>query len=238
MMWIYRLPSAITSRPWTIAFRYPPPVGSLRLCLRCNNGADAFIHSEVFEHEYYRLRFAAAPKTILDLGANIGLSAIYFARMFPDAKLACVEPEPNNVRVLGRNLKLNGVDATIIPAAVDVKDGRVVFELGDRDYAHRILAPGKRASRPTIEVEAISVPNILKRLSWERIDLVKIDIEGHEAELFARDCDWLYCVDSVCLEYHHHFPEANLSRIAEVYGFHSPRRLPGGIWFMSRSFAC
>src|ERR1700731_2839610 len=83
LLYADKLPAMLKPQEWTIRFRYPAPVGHLRLHLRSNNGADAFVHSEIFEHQYYRLPLRAAPATILDLGANIGLSAIYFARCYP-----------------------------------------------------------------------------------------------------------------------------------------------------------
>jgi hypothetical protein len=109
MTWLYadKLPAMGERRERAIGFRYPDPIGCVRLHLRANGGADAFIHSEVFEHQYYRLPLRSAPATILDLGANIGLATVYFARMFPRAALACVEPAPENLRLLRDNLALN-----------------------------------------------------------------------------------------------------------------------------------
>lgn len=236
MAWTYsgNLPSVLTRRDWIIRFRFPPPVGSVRLCLRSNNGADAFIHSEVFEHEHYRLPLERPPQTILDLGANIGLSTIYFARLFPAAKLACVEPAPDNVRLLAINLGLNGVRASVIEAAVDADDGRVLLELRDRDYAHQVVPCSANAERSRLEVDAVSVPTLLRRLSWERIGLLKVDIEGHEAILFARDCDWLERVDAMCVEHHHHGADVELKRLARGFGFLAPRLLPNNIWFLTR----
>jgi FkbM family methyltransferase len=206
----------------------------LQLCLRSNNGADAFIHSEIFEHQYYRLPLQAAPKTILDLGANIGLSAIYFARLFPHAELACVEPEPDNLRVLHKNFRMNSVRAAVFPAAIDADDGRVVLELAERDYGHRIAArPQCAAAESTVEVETISVPTILRRLSWERIGLLKVDIEGHEAALFGRNYDWLDRVDAMCIEWHVEDGAERLADLAKRFGFAPPRELPGA-WFMAR----
>jgi FkbM family methyltransferase len=235
MAWLYaaRLPAPLAPPEWIIGFRYPAPIGRLRLCLRTNKGADAFVHSEIFEHQCYRLPLAVPPRTILDLGANIGLSATYFARLFPDAELACVEPAADNLRVLNRNLELNSVRAAIIPAAVDVDDGRVLLELGERDYGHRVVAQSRSAARSALDVEALSVPTILRRLSWERIGLLKIDIEGHEAALFARDCDWLDRVDAMCIEWHVEGGAERLAALAERFGFAAPRQLP--IWFMSRA---
>ena len=86
-----------------------------------------FIFGEVLEHEYYRIPLLAPPATILDLGANAGFTAVFFGRTYPNARLACVEPVPDDVRVLVRNLELNGVDATVISGAFHSKDGRVTM---------------------------------------------------------------------------------------------------------------
>jgi FkbM family methyltransferase len=234
LTWLYsdKLPARRKVREWTICFRYPAPVGSVCLHLRSNNGADAFIHSEVFEQQYYRLPLRSTPATILDLGANIGLSAIYFARLYPGSRLACVEPVPENVRLLIRNLKDNAVEAEIIAAAIDFKDGVVAMERGAADYGHKIAAATPSAF--WFEVASVSVPSILKRLGWDRIGLLKIDIEGHESVLLSQACQWLADVDALCVEYHHHFAEAELGRLARQFGFLPPSRLPGEIWFLNR----
>lgn len=236
MIWIYStgLPAALLPREWTVGFHYPGPIGKIRLRLRANAGADAFIHSEVFEHRYYSLPLKRAPATVLDLGANIGLTTVYFARSFPAARLACVEPVPSNVRLLEQNLMLNGIQATIFPAAVHPTDGSVLMELDDRDYGHKVA--GKAANNPTttLSVPAISVSSILQRLAWDRIGLLKVDIEGHEAALFSGNCEWLNRVDAMCIECHEVSGEANLLRLAKQFGFAQPQRLPG-VWFMSRN---
>jgi FkbM family methyltransferase len=229
-----RLASTGRGREWTVGFRYADPIGDVRLVLRANRGADAFILSEIFEHEYYRLPLPQAPETILDLGANIGLSTIYFSRMYPAARLACVEPAPENVRILSRNLALNGVSAEVIAAAADVKDGTASMERGVNDYGHRLVTSAESSPGTTFDVAAISVPSILRRLGWQRVGLLKIDIEGHEKPLLSADGDWLNVVDALCVEYHLDGAKAELSRAAALYGFLPPRRLPGAIWLLAR----
>ena len=233
LAWLYsdNLPRTLKPQEWTIGFRYPAPIGRLRLHLRPNNGADAFTHSEVFEHQYYRLPLRFAPATILDLGANIGLSAIYFARLYPESRIACVEPVPENLKLLIRNLRENVVEADVIAAAIDAKDGVVAMEYGAADYGHKIAAA---ATSVSLEVPSVSVPSIMRRLGWDRIGLVKIDIEGHESVLLSQACQWLADVDALCVEYHHHFAEAELGRLARQFGFLPPSRLPGEIWFLTR----
>jgi len=233
LLYAERCPQPLRRREWVIGFRYPAPVGNIRLVLRANSGADAFIHSEVFEHRYYHLPSDRSPATILDLGANIGLSAIYLSRRFPQAEVACVEPIPTNLDVLRRNLAMNGVKARIFPAAVDSAEGFAMMQLAGRDYGHRIVPPGERGPQPELRVPVVSVPAIMRQLGWDRIGLAKIDIEGQERSLFGANCDWLNSVDSIVIECHDDFGRPELDALADRFGFRV-EKLPSAMWYLDR----
>jgi FkbM family methyltransferase len=166
------------------------------------------------------------------LGANAGFTSVYFARVYPSASLAYVEPVPDNVRILTWNLELNEIEPVVFPGAADAGDGCVVMELGVMDYGHKIASPPIE-SKLRVEVAGFSVPTILRRLGWDRVGLLKIDIEGHERALFAGDCEWLKQVDNMCIECHEGFGARDLQMLAERFNFCMPRALPG-IWFMNR----
>ena len=236
MLWRYagRMPRLLRRPNWTIAFHCPPPAGGVRLLVRDNAGADLFIYSEVFEHEYYDLPLDRPPATILDIGANIGLTAIYFARAFPDARIACVEPVDDNLRLLRRNLDMNGICAEIFAAAAHVDDGSVTMERAATDYGHRVADTATSAGGALFTVAAITVPTMLQHLGWERIGLAKIDIEGHEIALLSQNCDWLHAVDTLCLEYHGDHAEAHLTAVAGAYDFQLPQLMPAGLWLLTR----
>jgi hypothetical protein len=114
----HKLPNGLHQSEWIIGFCYPSLIGIVKLVLRSNRGANRFIHGEVFEHNYYDLPLTRYPTTVLDLGANIGLTAVYFGRKFPNAEIVCVEPVPSNVKTLEINLQLNGISAKVIPAGL------------------------------------------------------------------------------------------------------------------------
>ena len=229
----HRLPESLRRREFVIGYHYDEPIGTVRLLMRANGGADGFIHSEVFEHQYYDLKLDTTPLTILDLGANVGFTAIYFGRVYPQARIACVEPVPRNLRSLKRNLEMNQVQAEVIEAAVDTKDGMVSMQLLPADYGHKVIGSIDTQSNDIINVPSISIPSLLHRLCWDRIDLMKIDIEGHEKILFSERCEWLRVVETVCIECHDGF-EMDLPNVAERYGFAEPIRLPG-IWVLRRT---
>jgi FkbM family methyltransferase len=229
----HRLPQFMRRPEWIISFHYPQPIGDLRLCLRTNNGADSFIHGEVFEHNYYHFELPSKPATILDLGSNIGMTAIYFHRCFPSAELACVEPIPGNLNMLRNNLRLNEVKAIVVSEAINSTDGQVVMEVAQKDYEHRVGRVNKTSGRQYLEVPAVSVPTLLRMLKWNRIGLLKIDIEGHERILLSENASWLELVDAICIECHDDFSSNDLRSLTERFGFLPPERLPG-IWLLKR----
>lgn len=219
----------------TVAFEFPDPIKKVTLEVRNNGGSDAFIFSEVFLHEYYNLNLPFSPTTILDLGSNIGLTAIYLSRSYPKAELACVEPMPNNIRSLRRNLKLNAVEAALFEGAVSVEDGIIEMVTDSNDFGHKVAGIdfGKSVAGEVVEVKAISVSTLMRDLNWSRIGLLKIDIEGYEAILLRGNCNWLASVDAICIECHEGYGETELLELAQTWGFMKPQELAGN-WLLTR----
>jgi FkbM family methyltransferase len=230
LAWLYNRPKlAFQGRALKIRFALGAPIGNLTLNVRCNRGSDAFIFSEVFEHRYYDFALPDMPRTILDLGANIGFTGLYFARKFPDADIVCVEPMPENVKLLKENLDANQAAARVVAKAVAVEDGTVTMQKSEMDYGHKVNAIkfGKQFTGETIEVGAVSVPTLMGELGWKRIGLLKIDVEGYEGVLLRQNCAWLNNVDAICIECHEGFSKMELCEIAAKYDFLSPKDLPG-----------
>jgi FkbM family methyltransferase len=218
-----------------IGFRFDIFKDNLKLELRNNKGSDLFIFSEIFIKNSYDLDLNIVPENILDLGANIGLTTVYFAKKFPDSNFACVEPIEDNIRQLQRNIELNGINAHIFKGAVAIEDGEVEMELGEKDYAHRIagfkdtdIGFGNFKKRT---VKAFSIETILKNLNWDRINLLKIDIEGYEQELLSKSNEWLRSIDLIMLEVHSNFKLNDLLKIAEQYNFDVQQSI-SGIWIL------
>lgn len=220
----------------TLQVVLPNPVGKLDLEVRANCGSDAFIFSEVFEHWYYDLQLPFMPRTILDLGGNVGFSAIYFARKYPRAALAVVEPVPTNVEVLRANLRRNDIEATVIPKAICVRRGTIEMHASRKDYGHKVadMCFGTAVDGERFVVEAETIEHLLKVLAWERIGLLKVDIEGYEGVLLADAPQWLNRVDAMCIECHEGFEAAQLARLALTFGFETPQRL-AGTWLLRRN---
>lgn len=176
--------------------------------------------------------------TILDLGANVGFTAIFFARKYPNAEIACVEPMPNNLETLKSNFELNSIASKVFASAIATQDGTIQMEVASLDYGHKVagIEYGKALEGEILEVHGISVKTLMQQLGWERIGLLKIDIEGYEAILLRDNCDWLSLVDAMCIECHEGYDESDLNVLSKDYGFNPPLRLPGTWLLVSNKF--
>ena len=144
--------------------------------------SDLHVARETFGEQVYALPGAIRPRTILDLGANIGASVIWFARRFPDAEIHAVEPDRRSLEKLRRNVA-HLPRVTVHHAAVAGEDGERTFFESQRGWASSLIAEVAREARPAT-VEALTLPALVReRMGRERVDLLKIDIEGAEWEM-------------------------------------------------------
>lgn len=137
---------------------------------------------------------------ILDLGANIGLSALYFAKNWPAAHIIPVEPDRENFLMMRENLDgLRNIHA--VNAAVASEDGAVrIVDPGASFWALRTeLAPPDAADT----VPAMSIGSLFKFAPPDcRPFIAKIDIEGFESELFSQNTDWVKSFPIIIIELH------------------------------------
>lgn len=159
--------------------------------------ADLGVIEQIFRNKDYDLRrfkrsveiqrFYEATNApwILDCGANIGASAIWFSSTYPKATVTAIEPERENFRLL----KENSRDLKVLPinAAVAAKSGKLqLFDPGDGEWAFSTIAGSE--GKMLYEVEALSIDELLLGQNGTPF-ILKIDIEGAEQELFMANGD-------------------------------------------------
>jgi FkbM family methyltransferase len=166
----------------------------IELTYRLNRGDIQSIR-EIWIDRAYRLPFDFAPRVMIDLGANIGLTSLFLARRHRASTIIAVEPVPDNVRLAKENLERNGVTAEVIEAAVGPHDGRARFEVNRNSNMGR-LGDGDLA------VNVVSMPLLLAKTPNGRADLVKLDIEGGEQDLLNDGPDWLQSIGALIAEFH------------------------------------
>jgi FkbM family methyltransferase len=137
--------------------------------------------------------------TIADLGANIGMSSLYFSQQFPTAMIYAVEPDPFNFDMLTANLSEEILQSRLVPvrAAIYSEDGMVNLKQNAKAYNTGI------AEEDTgIAVRAVTLDTFIREMMITGIDLLKIDIEGSEACLFSAPEAWLDIVKIIVMECH------------------------------------
>lgn len=143
---------------------------------------------------------------ILDCGANIGASTIYFANKYPEALIIALEPNQANFELCQKNThSLKNV--ICLNAAIWTHSCELYLQNPqDEDWAFRY--ENKKdleavESQKGEKVTAFSVTELIDKYQLKRIDLMKIDIEGGEKELFSgNSLDWIDAVDNFIIELH------------------------------------
>lgn len=182
---------------------------------------------EIFKRQDYLLPLKKSlndAAIVLDLGANIGLASIYFHQhYFPNARFIAVEPSPKNIAVLQKNLAANIPKSEIVPVVVSDKVGLVCIDDTEVGYNVHVLNPQKaeytEGGRGT-EVIALTMTKIIEDLKIDRIDLLKMDIEGAEKEVLKDAAAWLSKVQMMVIELHGDYTETHLRKDIEPLGFH------------------
>jgi FkbM family methyltransferase len=196
-------------------------VGGSRVLLR-SNAVDCKLLAEVFGG-VYALPAQQRPKRIMDLGANIGLSALYFHRQYPEASIACIEPAPKNFSMLTRMVSLNALPATLFDCAIGPSAGSTaLYDTADPSCC--TLLPNGESSDNQITVQQKTIPDIMELLHWDRIDLLKIDIEGYERVVLRDNADWLSRISCIVGEIHDGYDFAQLREDLGRYGFQITER--------------
>ncbi len=156
------------------------------------------MYEEIFIHEIYKLPAKEKEIRILDLGANIGLSAVYFKRSYPLAKVVAYEADPTIYKHLEKNVSgFSGIE--IHNAAIWDSDGTLFFKPEGAD--------GGRVTSSEPNAESVTATDIRKVLKGESFNLIKMDIEGAESvvlpacEGLLMNTQYLFC------EYHNFHAE-------------------------------
>jgi FkbM family methyltransferase len=130
----------------------------------------------------------------------VGYASAYFASRFPGARIVALEVDAGNFALLRRNVapypnviaRHAGLWTRSVPLAIENAE--------DSEWAFRVVEAPRGAAAT---VDGISVPDLLAEASEGRVDLLKIDIEGSERELFSAGIDaWIDRVDMILVEIH------------------------------------
>ena len=139
---------------------------------------------------------------LIDLGANIGLSAVYLARALDVDEIIAVEPDPNNFRLLSENIQRTGLGTRAIAVRAFAGAEQGFAELYDSGNGAWGMRMGALAESGT---PVLSLAEIARLAKTDAPLVLKCDIEGGERQLFLNIRDWDHLIRYIFLELHTEF---------------------------------
>ena len=174
--------------------------------------SDIAMYWDIFNDQEYNFITSAQPETIVDAGANIGLASILFANRYPNTKIIAIEAEKSNFELLKKNvlpykniipvhaaLWSKNEDISLMDPGLD-KCGFMTQDEKENRYGSEI--PDKENVTLCHQVHGMTVDRIMQDYQLSKIDILKIDIEGAEKEVFTDTSAWIDSVNAIIIELH------------------------------------
>jgi FkbM family methyltransferase len=167
------------------------------------NSIDNHSFYEIFLKEDYNLELPFRNEDdlfIIDAGANVGFSAVFFANKFPNAKIIAIEPDTENFNWL---LKNTFSYDSIVPVNGAVWYQDIFMEIVDEGWGTRGYMVNETKSKKDGSIKGFSISSIMKEYGKNSIDILKMDIEGSEKEVFESNFEyWLPKTKCLIIELH------------------------------------
>ena len=166
--------------------------------------ADIAVYREIFVDRQHAIDLSFAPRAIIDGGGNIGMAAVDFALRHPLARIITIEPEKANFEILRMNVRAFPNITPIRAALWKHETELALLDPGLGAWGFRTSAdPSEMQRSPT--VSALTVQSIMDNFKIDVIDILKLDIEGAEREVFETSSVWINKVRVLIVELHEEF---------------------------------
>ena len=196
---------ATSKKSRTVTVSHPTLSGPITLRTR---GSDIHTFIKVIVEKEYDIPELSNARTIVDAGANIGLASLHFAEKFPNAKIIALEPEVANFQLLSKNVS-RYPNVVCLNEALWLTTGTLsLFDPGQGSWGFRTDSEHANESdpdKPPATVPCVSVTDLMQRFNLPKLDLLKIDIEGSEKEVFEHAEPWIGNVNAIAIELHDRF---------------------------------
>lgn len=167
--------------------------------------SDELVFNQIFiEREYYSLADIRNPGLIIDCGANVGYSALWFLNQFPGSRIIVVEPDTGNFTICKKNLQPYGTRVSYVHAGIWPREtGLVVVKGAYKDGREWATQVRECRAGETPDLDGTGIENLLRESGAGSIDILKIDIETSEKYLFSENVEpWLGKVKNMVIELH------------------------------------
>jgi FkbM family methyltransferase len=168
----------------------------------------ASIYHDVFKVGDWRFAATTSSPRILDCGAHIGISVLYFKKLYPHAKIIAFEPNPDTFKLLELNVSQNRLhDVELVNAAIAHSSGSIDFYICEQTSDPLSWAWGNAGVKNTWNnlnrYQTVKVPSVtLSSYIDQPIDFLKLDVEGMEAMVLEEIEGRLHHIKDVRMEFH------------------------------------
>lgn len=172
------------------AVALPVPGSDRRVFVRPGT-SDVLVYRDIFVLEQYGQLPVDRVETIVDCGANIGLTSAYLLSAHSAARSIAIESDGDNIALCRRNLDSFGQRATVVHAALWDRPGQFAVRPERAGTWASAVRPATAADQQRV-VPGVTLPGLISQFELRQIDILKIDVEGAEVQIFsAADLSWL-----------------------------------------------
>lgn len=165
-----------------------------------NNPFDYATFEEVILKEAYNIPLGFEPAYIIDGGGNIGLTACFFATKFPLAKIITIEPDTENYNLLQSNCKNY---AGIHPLQCGIWKNDTHLKIENTGVGNNAFTVTETNETTAGTLKAVTISSVMEQFNMPHIDVLKLDIEGSEKEVFEENFEkWLPVTKVLIIELH------------------------------------
>ena len=190
----------LLGRPVEVTVAVPNIAHPVHLRLRTT---DVTLCREILLGGQYDWAFSRSPRGIVDAGANVGMAAIFYANKFPESRIVAIEPEPSNYEVLKKNAAPYPGIVTVRAALWRDNQPLGIFDPGTGHTTFRTQGTDESTVTESRQVvRGVTLDRLMKELGISHVDLLKVDIEGSEKEVFERSNAWIDKVGVLAVEIH------------------------------------
>ena len=180
--------------------------------------------NQIFLDREYDINLNFEPKIIIDAGANIGLTTLFFSQKFSSATIISIEPETENFKYLQKNT-IGFSNVIALNKAIWIKDGSVFLVKSNSYDSHSV----SELDESIDSVQSIMLSTILENYNVDIVDVLKIDIEGAEREIFSENFQtWLPKIRTLVIELHDRLkPGCSMSLFKALDGYNYSLSIKG-----------
>ena len=185
-----------------IKVRVQSPCVRYPICIRLKT-TDVSALWHILAMSEYHCELSKSPRVIVDAGANIGLTSIFYANKYPEARIIAIEPEPSNYEILKENARpypnVDTVCAALWKADCEID----LLDPGNGNHGFQTKERGEDSSgRVLARTQGMTVTSLIRLCKLGHIDILKVDIEGSEKEVFEHSSSWMDNVGVIAIETH------------------------------------